>query len=165
MCERLNGPWASQFLASPSRTSIIARRRHRRCPGMEGAVRRNLGAQAINENGAVGHRSVEGPDTDNPVKSAPYYARNECRAGSTVPFPLAHQENLSDMLRVLGQIEKRGREISAGDVVRTMREILSTGLASDAACRRSIRKVRRTDDGPIERAGGDELFHPGKVGV
>ena len=34
---------------------------------MEGAVRRNLGAQAINENGAVGHRSVEGPDTDNPV--------------------------------------------------------------------------------------------------
>src|SRR5437660_10235906 len=75
MCERLNGPWVSPFRASPYRTSITARRRHRRCPGMEGAVRRNLGAQAINENGAVGHRSVEGPDTGNPVKSAPYLAR------------------------------------------------------------------------------------------
>src|SRR5438132_11845055 len=78
MCERLNGPWASPFLASPYRTSITARRRHRRCPGMEGAVRRNLGAQAINENGAAGHRSVEGPDTDSPVKSAPYDARKVC---------------------------------------------------------------------------------------
>jgi len=69
------------------------------------------------------------------------------------------------MLRVLGQIEKRGREISAGDVVRTMREILSPGLASDAACRRSVRKVGRTDDGPIEAARGDQLFHPGEVCV
>src|SRR5436853_7782890 len=66
------------------------------------------------------------------------------------------------MIRVLGQIEKRGREIPAGDVIGTVREVLSTGLASDAACRRSVRKVRRTDDGPIERAGGDQLFHPGK---
>src|SRR5439155_567418 len=78
MCERLNAPWASPFLASPYRTSIIARRRHRRCPGMEGAVRRNLGAQAINENGAVGHRSVEGPDADNPVNSQPRTTRETC---------------------------------------------------------------------------------------
>src|SRR5213083_2519287 len=69
------------------------------------------------------------------------------------------------MIRVLGQIEKRGREIPAGDVIGTVREVLSTGLTSDAACRRSVRKVRRTDDGPIERAGGDQLFHPGEVGV
>src|SRR5207237_1341765 len=38
-------------------------------------------------------------------------------------------------------------------------------LDAAAASRRSVRKVRRTDDGPIERAGGDQLFHPGEVGV
>src|SRR5439155_25428892 len=91
MCERLNGPWASPFLASPCRTSITARRRHRRCPGTEGAVRRNLGARAINENGAVGHRSVGGPDTGNPVKSALYDARKVCvRVSASGWFVASH---------------------------------------------------------------------------
>src|SRR5207249_5307267 len=87
------------------------------------------------------------------------------RCRSTLPVPLADQEYLSYMLRVVGQIEKRGCEISAGDVVRTVGQILSTGLASDPARRRSVREVGRTDDGPIEAARGDQLFHPSEVCV
>src|SRR5438132_2080789 len=80
-------------------------------------------------------------------------------------FRFAHQEHLSEMLRILGQIEKRGREIPARDMVRTVREVLPARLTSDAACRPSVREVGRTDDGPIEAAGGDQSFHPGEVGV
>src|SRR5205807_5934971 len=40
-----------------------------------------------------------------------------------------------------------------------------TGLASDPARRRSVREVRRTDNRPVEAARGDQLFHPGEVGV
>src|SRR5256885_16355591 len=69
------------------------------------------------------------------------------------------------MLRILGQIEECGREIPARNMVRAMREVFSADLTSDAACRPSVREVRRPDDGPIETAGGDQPFHPGEVGI
>src|SRR2546430_16305183 len=69
------------------------------------------------------------------------------------------------MLRVLGQTEECGREIPARNMVRAMGELLSADLTSDAACRPSVREVRRPDDGPIETAGGDQPFHPGEVGI
>jgi len=52
---------------------------------MEGAVRRNLGAQAINENGAVGHRSVEGPETDSPVNSLYRTTHETCASAFSHP--------------------------------------------------------------------------------
>src|SRR5256885_8266334 len=55
-----------------------------------------------------------------------------------------------------GQIEECGREIPARNMVRAMREVFSADLTSDAACRPSVREVRRPDDGPIETARSEE---------
>src|SRR5919201_289222 len=90
---------------------------------------------------------------------------SEDRSGLIPLRPFAYQHNLSHMVRVRREIEQGCGQIPAGDVIRAVGEVLSTGLDSNAIRRRPVRQVGRSYDRPFESATCDQAFHSPKVGI
>src|SRR5438046_7508917 len=104
------------------------------------------------------------PHGSGPAGLYPFFDPFRYRPVSSSPrFPLADQEHLMDVLRVLRQVEEGRREVGARDVVRTVGEVLPPHLGSNPARLGSVREIRRSDNGPLDRARSNEPLHPRKV--
>src|SRR5205823_2235775 len=75
----------------------------------------------------------------------------------------AHEENLSHVLGVCGEIQQDRGEIRARNGVRTVGEVFASGFAPDETGRRAVRQPWRSNDGPVKPAVRDRPLHPCEV--